>query len=110
MAALKHSQLITYLETHFKEFNSNPPSDRIKALYSDFSKSWILNKYAFDTNLNFWRRVILDSNQQGHLHASDYLLVIDKRTLSEQFLRPIVGKPLSLPIVIVSKVKKSGFY
>lgn len=101
MATKKHSKLKTFLESNFTEF-SQQDSERLKALYSDFSKLWLLNKYAYDTNICYWRRVILDCSQQGYLEANDYSLVIDKDTLTEKFQRPIIGKPLALDCVMVS--------
>lgn len=101
MATRKHSQLLDYLSSHITEF-SQPDSDRLKALYSDFSKLYILNKYGYDTNVSFWRRVILECNQQGYLGTSEYATVIDKENLPEKFQRPIIGKPLALNCVLVS--------
>jgi hypothetical protein len=101
MATKKHSRLKTYLENTFIEF-SQPESDRLRALYSDFSKLAILNKYAFDTNVSYWRQVILDCSQQGHLGCSEYATVINTDTIAEKFQRPVMGKPLALDTVLVS--------
>lgn len=102
MATKKHSRLKTYLENNFIEF-SQPASERLRALYSDFSKLAILNKYAFDTNVSYWRRVILDCSQQGCLGSSDYATVINKDNLAGKFQRPVIGKPLALDTVLVRK-------
>lgn len=109
MATRKHSKLKTYLQANFTEFEQEENSDRLNALYSDFSKLSLLNKYAYDTNVNYWRRVILDSNQQGYLGSNEYALVIDQDAIAEKFQRPIIGKPLALDCVIVSRIKKPTF-
>jgi hypothetical protein len=88
------------LENNFIEF-SQPASERLRALYSDFSKLAILNKYAFDTNVSYWRRVILDCSQQGYLGSSDYATVINIDTIAEKFQRAVIGKPLALDTVLV---------
>lgn len=100
MATKKHSKLKTFVESNFTEF-AQQDSERLKALYSDFSKLWLLNKYAYDTNISYWRRVILDCSQQGYLETPDYSLIVDKDTLAEKFQRPIIGKPLSFDCVLV---------
>ncbi|KAI8638209.1 Snf7-domain-containing protein [Parasitella parasitica] len=105
MANRKHSKLKTFLESNFTEF-SQRDSERLKALYSDFSKLWLLNKYAYDTNIGYWRRVILDCSQQGYLETAEYSLVIDRDTLTEKFQRPIIGKPLSLDCVMETMEKQ----
>lgn len=104
MATKKHSKLKNFLSSSFAEF-SQENSERLKALYSDFSKLSILNKYAFDTNVSYWRRVILDCNQQGYLGSGEFSTVIEKETLAEKFQRPVIGKPLALDCVIVKKKK-----
>ncbi|KAI7897525.1 Snf7-domain-containing protein [Cokeromyces recurvatus] len=104
MATKKNSKLKTYLDSNFIEFNSN--SDRLKALYSDFSKLWILNKYGYDSHVSYWRRIILDCNQQGYLRSVDYAIVIDQDTIAEQFQRSLIGKPLALDCVIEQMIKE----
>ncbi|GAA5805255.1 Snf7-domain-containing protein [Helicostylum pulchrum] len=105
MATRKHSQLIDFLTSHYNEF-SPENSNRLKALYSDFSKLSILNKYAYDTNVNFWRQVILNCNQQGYLGCSEYATAINKYDLPEKFQRAIIGKPLALDCVLATMEKQ----
>ncbi|KAI7897422.1 Snf7-domain-containing protein [Mucor mucedo] len=99
MATKKHSKLKDFLSASFTEFNEQN-SERLKALYSDFSKLSLLNKYAYDTNVSYWRRVILDSNQQGCLGSREFATVIEKDTLPEKFQRPVIGRPLALDCVL----------
>lgn len=101
MATKKHSKLKDFLSANFAEFNEQE-SERLKALYSDFSKLSLLNKYAYDTNVSYWRRVILDSNQQGCLGSREFATVIEKDSLPEKFQRPVIGRPLALDCVLVS--------
>jgi hypothetical protein len=101
MATKKHSKLKTYLETSFPEFDQ-ADSDRLKALYSDFSKLSLLNKYAYDNNVSYWRRVILDCNQQGYLGSNEHSILLEQDALADKFQRPVIGKPLALDCVIVS--------
>lgn len=100
MATRKHSQLIDFLARNYNEF-SQENSERLKALYSDFSKLSILNKYAYDANVNFWRQVILNCNQQGYLGCSEYATAINKFDLPEKFQRAVIGRPLALDCVLV---------
>lgn len=102
MATKKHSKLKDFLSSSFTDFNQESNSDRLKALYSDFSKLSLLNKYAYDTNVSYWRRVILDCNQQGYLGSGEFATVIEKDTLPEKFQRPVIGRPLALDCVLVS--------
>ena len=106
MATKKHSKLKTFLTTHFNEFEEKD-SERLTALYTDFTKLSLFNKYAYDANISFWKRVILDSNAQGYLNCQDYAIAIEKETLAEKFQRPVIGKPLSFGCVLVSQ-KISG--
>lgn len=99
MATRKHSKLNDFLSNNVIEFSEQ--SERLTALYSDFSKLSLLNKYAYDTNVGFWRRVILDCNQQGYLGCADYVLAIEKEAMADKFQRPVIGKPLSLDCVVV---------
>ncbi|KAI9480278.1 MAG: hypothetical protein EXX96DRAFT_561920 [Benjaminiella poitrasii] len=105
MATKKHSKLKSYLENNFTEFSETGSLDRLKALYSDFSKLWILNKYGYDSHVSYWRRIILDCSQQGYLRSSDYAIVIDQDTIAEQFQKPLIGKPLALDCVIVRTIE-----
>lgn len=104
MATRKHSQLIDFLTRHYNEF-SQENSERLKALYSDFSKLSILNKYAYDANVNFWRQVILNCNQQGYLGCSEYATAINKYDLPEKFQRAVIGRPLALDCVLVCTIE-----
>lgn len=106
MATKKTSKLKTFLADNFPEFNPQVDSERLTALYSDFSKLFVLNQYAYDTNVNFWRRVILDVNLEGYLGSSDYAIAIEKEAIADKFQRPVIGRPLSLDCVIVSNFFK----
>ncbi|KAI8989469.1 Snf7-domain-containing protein [Pilobolus umbonatus] len=106
MAIKRDSKLQTFLNEHFNEF-SQSNKERIRALYSDFTQLSIINKYAFDLNIKFWRQVILDVSQQGYLGSSDSCLIIDRLNLSEKFMRPQIGRPLSMDLVL-DYMKKKG--
>jgi hypothetical protein len=101
MATKKSTRLQHFLKAHFKEFQ-DPSSERLKALYSDFSNQSLLNEYAFKTNVRFWTNVVLESNVQGHLDSENYSLVLNVENLPNKFQVPVLGKPLSLDCVLVS--------
>jgi hypothetical protein len=100
----KKRKLSVYLASTYDEFEQ-PDSERLRVLYSGFSKLHLLNKYAYDTNIKYWKTVILDCNQQGFLGANDNALGLDKTSLAEQFEWPGLGQPLSLNCVIVKRKK-----
>ncbi|KAI8887620.1 hypothetical protein K501DRAFT_242083 [Backusella circina FSU 941] len=99
MATKKNTRLQHFLKSHFKEFQDTT-SDRIRALYSDFSNQELLNEYAYKINVGFWTSVILESSVEGLLDSENYSMVINVDTLPNKFQIPVLGKPLSLDCVL----------
>lgn len=95
-------RLQDHLSSQYVDFDQHDTTDRLRSLYSDFSKLKILNPYGYNANVNYWRAVVLDCNLHGYLSSKDYSCFIDKNEISELFHRPGTGKPLSLNNVIVS--------
>ncbi|PHZ14555.1 uncharacterized protein RHIMIDRAFT_235328 [Rhizopus microsporus ATCC 52813] len=106
MATKKHSKLKSYLASNYVEFAEDQTSMRLNSLYSDFSKSHTVNPYAYEANVEFWRAIVLDCNQQGYLRTPKYATAINKHTIAEDFRRPLKGKPLALDCVLEHMEKK----
>lgn len=107
MATKKHSKLKSYLASNYVEFAEDQTSMRLNSLYSDFSKSHAVNPYAYEANVEFWRAIVLDCNQQGYLRTPKYATAINKHTIAEDFRRPLKGKPLALDCVLVREKHKN---
>lgn len=101
MAFKRQSRLQAYLASQYVEFDPENPSQRLNSLYSEFSKIATVNPYAYNLNVAYWRSVILDCNLQGLLGCTDYKLVIHANDVSDAFMRPGLGKPISLDCVLV---------
>lgn len=95
-------RLQDHLSSQYVDFDQYNTTDRLRSLFSDFSKLKTFNPYGYNANVNYWRAVILDFNLHGYLSTKDYTCFIDKNEISELFYRPGTGKPLSLNNVIVS--------
>lgn len=98
-------RLQDHLSSQYVDFDQHNTTDRLRSLFSDFSKLKILNPYGYNANVNYWRAVILDCNLHGYLSTKDYSCFIDKNEISELFYRPGTGKPLSLNNVISDMIE-----
>jgi hypothetical protein len=99
-------QLKEYLSSRFVDFDSQSTTDRLHSLYSDFSNLNILNPYAYESNIKYWRDVILDCNMHGHLNTGEEYCMINVEELPDLFYRVQKGKPLSLNSVTVNKANE----
>ncbi|KAF7730977.1 hypothetical protein EC973_001023 [Apophysomyces ossiformis] len=97
-----HSPLHHYLSSQYVDFDLEKPTDRLRSLYSDFSKLKLINSYGYESNVSYWRTVILDSNAHGYLGTSEYCLAFDANELPDSLERVGMGKPLSIDTVISS--------
>ena len=113
IATLFHGAVMSPLSniqlTSLPTYNSVSTS-RLKALYSDFSLQKHSNPTSYSFNVEWWRRtleaIVLRGwpsiNQKQSAIPDRLVLHAEGAALSEDFRFEGVGKPLSLPTVIVS--------
>ncbi|GAA5803305.1 hypothetical protein HPULCUR_008784 [Helicostylum pulchrum] len=103
----RKKRLQQYLSSQYVDFDLKFTTDRLRSLYSDFSKLKTLNPYGHEANVNYWRAVILNCNLHGYLTTKEYSCFIDRNEISELFYRPSKGTPLCLNHVMVHMVEKT---
>lgn len=101
--AKRYDRLKDFLAAEYPEFDLSTKSQRLKSLYSDFSKLYQVNEFGYNANVDYWRAVLLSCSLRGYLNYSGYTLVLDKRSLAQDFLWKNEGKPLALDCVLVSR-------
>lgn len=103
----RKKRLQQYLSSQYVDFDLKFTTDRLRSLYSDFSKLKTLNPYGHEANVNYWRAVILNCNLHGYLTTKEYSCFIDRNEISELFYRPSKGTPLCLNHVMVGADKNT---
>ncbi|KAI8975343.1 hypothetical protein BDF20DRAFT_878067 [Mycotypha africana] len=104
----RRQRLQHYLSLQYVDFDQAMTTDRLKSLYSDFSKLKLLNPYGYVANINYWKAVMLDCNLHGFLSTTENSCFIDSNELAELFYRPKMGKPLSMDNVVEEISKEEG--
>lgn len=80
---------------------SSVSTSRLKSIYSDLSRQKNSNPAAFNSNLEWWRKTLIDLVQLGlQADTSDSLLLHVDSNLAEILRYEGVGKPLGLAAVI----------
>lgn len=95
-------QLHIYLKANYKEYDSN--TSRLVSLYSDFAPAKTSNRYGYDANINFWKKLLIDTSRAGLLATHGDVLILETTNLEESFAWKGVGSPMGLACVLVCTV------
>ncbi|KAK9762733.1 hypothetical protein K7432_011250, partial [Basidiobolus ranarum] len=99
--------LKSYLNS-LPEWNS---TSRISSLFSDFSMSKELNRVGYEANVNFWKKVILESSKRGLIPSRDRDTDYEVLCLNVEGLEEVFKKEGDTPMGIgevVSEMIDSG--
>ena len=89
--------------------NSNYSSNRIFALYKDFSDAKHLNPEGYDANITAWNSILIDLLKKDGF--PDGKLSLSKLTpdLSKRLTLPIIGKPLYINQTVDELIERRHF-
>src|SRR4051812_24291913 len=91
--------LHNYLKKNYTEYNSN--TSRLAFLYSDFAPAKTSNRYGYDANIAFWKKLLVDTSRAGLLATHGDVLILETTNLEESFAWKDVGRPMGLACVLV---------
>ncbi|KAI8068491.1 Snf7-domain-containing protein [Gongronella butleri] len=101
------SYLNEYVTKHYVEFSQEEHKDRLRSLYSDFTRLLPDNELGYRRNIEYWETLLLDCSLEGCFSYNLYTVSLDLNSLVLDFLRPGLGRPRSLHLVM-DAMKKSG--
>ncbi|ORY00432.1 hypothetical protein K493DRAFT_405919 [Basidiobolus meristosporus CBS 931.73] len=100
-------ELQAYLNS-LPEWNS---ASRISSLFSDFSMSKELNRVGYEANVNFWKKVLVESSKRGLLPSRDRNTGYDVLCLNVDGLEEVFKKNGDTPMgleEVVAEMNDSG--
>ncbi|RUP51390.1 hypothetical protein BC936DRAFT_148413 [Jimgerdemannia flammicorona] len=91
-----------YLKANYKEYEEN--TSRLDSLYSDFAPAKTSNRYGYDANVAFWKKLLIDTSRAGLLATNGDVLTLKTANLEEAFAWKGVGSPMGLACVLVRAI------